>query len=194
MLIALTGGIGCGKSIISDLLRVMGYQVYDCDSQAKRLMQSDKVLIKDLIRIFGEQTYYSDGTLNKKYLSKCIFGNTGALNEMNAAIHPAVCRELLSIYKLSEKDKPFFYESAILYESSFDKLAVPDLVISVTAPLALRIERVMKRDCCTKEAVISRLNSQMDQKEKDGKADYVIFNDDKHSIIDQIDELLDKIQ
>ena len=189
MLIAITGGIGCGKSVVSQLLKVMGYTVYDCDSNAKSLMLTDLQLRESLIRLFGQETYNNDGSLNKPHLSSAIFGNPEALQAMNALIHPAVARDLLARYN-AQQGNLFFYESAILFESQFNKLAVPDFVISVSAPLELRIERTMARDKSLRQQILNRIGSQMPQEEKDLLADFVIYNDSKQSVIIQTDKIV----
>lgn len=192
MLIAITGGIGSGKSVVSQLLRVIGYPVYDCDANAKSLMISDPLLRQDLISLFGPETYLSDGTLNKPFLSKAIFSSPELLAKMNAAVHPAVARDIAKHQNIISSEL-FFYESAILFESGFNKLAVPDKVICVTAPLELRISRTMARDNASRESVLKRINSQMSQEEKNQLADYEIINDDRNSIIVQIEKVLKEL-
>lgn len=194
-IIAITGGIGSGKSVISALLRVMGYQVYDCDERAKWVMTHDPQLRSELIGLFGPATYLPDGELNKPHLSAAIFGHEESLRQMNACVHPAVARDMRQqIARLCEPSQPFFYESAILFESGFDGLITPDLVLTVSAPLELRIERAMRRDHTTRERVIARINSQMPQDEKERRADHVILNDERHSLIEQVNYLLTTIQ
>lgn len=194
-LIAITGGIGCGKSVVSQLLRVMGYEVYDCDSRAKWVMTHDQRLRQQLIELFGEETYLPDGSLNKPHLSASIFGNNEALAKMNGCVHPAVDRDLrkqyevykeITNYRLQITARPFFFESAILFESGFDKLSVPDEVWTVSAPLELRISRAMQRDHATREQILNRINSQMSQEEKEIRANHVIWNDPEHSVIEQV--------
>jgi len=192
MLVAITGGIGSGKSVVSQLLRVMGYPVYDCDANAKALMTSDPILRQDLISLFGPETYLSDGSLNKPFLSKAIFSSPELLAKMNAAVHPAVARDIARHQTLFQA-RLFFYESAILFESGFNKLAVPDKVICVTAPLELRISRTITRDNASRESVLKRINSQMSQEQKNQLADYEIKNDDRNSIIVQIEKVLKKL-
>lgn len=192
MLIAITGGIGSGKSVVSQLLRVMGYPVYDCDANAKSLMISDPLLRQDLISLFGPETYLSDGTLNKPFLSKAIFSSPELLAKMNAAVHPAVARDIAKHQNIISSEL-FFYESAILFESGFNKLAIPDKVICVTAPLEQRISRTMARDNASRESVLKRINSQMSQEEKNQLADYEIKNDDRNSIIVQIEKVLKEL-
>lgn len=194
MLIAITGGIGCGKSVVSQALRVMGYQVYDCDSRAKWVMTNDTLLRQQLIDLFGQDTYLPDGNLNKPHLSAAIFGDAAALAKMNACVHPAVARDLERQYNqykaIYGESRPYFFESAILFESGFDKLSTPDTVWTVSTPLELRITRSMLRDHATREQILSRINSQMSQEEKENRADHIIWNDPEHSILEQINNLL----
>lgn len=192
MLIAITGGIGSGKSIVSQALRIMGYTVYDCDSRAKWVMTHDPILREQLIALFGQETYLADGSLNKPHLSAAIFGNAEALAKMNACVHPAVARDLMTAYQQEGQDerKPFFFESAILFESRFNTLAIPDQVWTVSAPLELRISRAMLRDHTTRDQILSRINSQMPQEEKERLADHVIWNDKAHSVLEQINALI----
>lgn len=192
MLIAITGGIGSGKSIVSQALRIMGYTVYDCDSRAKWVMTHDPILREQLIALFGQETYLADGSLNKPHLSAAIFGNAEALAKMNACVHPAVARDLMTEYQNEGQDerKPFFFESAILFESRFNTLAIPDQVWTVSAPLELRISRAMLRDHTTRDQILSRINSQMPQEEKERLADHVIWNDKAHSVLEQINALI----
>ena len=192
MLIAITGGIGSGKSIVSQALRIMGYTVYDCDSRAKWVMTHDPILREQLIALFGQETYLADGSLNKPHLSAAIFGNAETLAKMNACVHPAVARDLMTTYQNEGQDerKPFFFESAILFESRFNTLAIPDQVWTVSAPLDLRISRAMLRDNATREQILSRINSQMPQEEKERLADHVIWNDKAHSVLEQINALI----
>ncbi len=205
-LIAITGGIGCGKSVVSQLLRVMGYEVYDCDARAKWVMTHDDLLRQQLTELFGQETYLPDGSLNKLHLSAAIFGNAEALTQMNACVHPAVERDLrkqfeeyktitnyklrITNFKLQNTPRPFFFESAILFESGFDKLSIPDEVWTVSAPLELRISRAMSRDHATREQILNRINSQMPQEEKEIRANHVIWNDPEHSVIEQVNEII----
>ena len=137
-LIAITGGIGSGKSVVSQLLRVMGYTVYDCDERAKWVMTHDAQLRSALSALFGPSTYLPTGSgnfeLNKSYLSARIFSDNQALAQMNACVHPAVWRDMQT-FLMAEPKEYFFFESAILFESGFDRLAHPDVVWTVSAPL-----------------------------------------------------------
>lgn len=191
MTVAITGGIGSGKSVVSTLLRVMGFTVYDCDKGAKWVMENDPILRSQLIGLFGKETYKVDGRLNRQYLASCIFSNAEAREAMNACVHPAVARDMFRVMNENLKtSKPFFFESAILFESGFDKLSNPNKVWAISAPLELRIERAMIRDNVSREQVVARIDSQMSQEEKEKRADAVIINASPYSVIEQVRELL----
>lgn len=187
---AITGGIGTGKSVVSQLLRVLGHTVYDCDERARWVMTHDALLVRDLTHLFGPDTYH-DGQLNKPYLSQQIFGHEDKLRQMNACVHPAVARDIYALARQLEARgiDHLYYESAILYESGFDHLCPPDEVWTVSAPLELRIQRAMRRDHATRQQILARIESQMPQSEKEQRAHHVILNDDRHSIIEQVRKL-----
>lgn len=190
-MIIITGGIGCGKSVVCQLLKVMGHTVYDCDKEAKRLMTSDSLLRQQLIQLFGPDTYLRDGSLNKTYLSAQIFNHADLLKQMNALIHPAVARDIKSrIEKGERKNSPLFVETAIHFESGFNLLVQPDQVWCVASPIEIRIARAMQRDNATREKILARMDNQMPQEEKIKLSDAVIWNDDVHSLIEQINHLL----
>lgn len=182
-MIAITGGIGCGKSVVCQVLRIMDYSVYDCDREAKRLMNVHPTLRAQLTETFGAEVYLPDGTLNKPYLSQKIFTNPDLLLRVNEMVHPVVADDC----RASGCD---FVESAILYEAHFDEMIHPEKVWCVAAPEALRIERAMLRDHATRQQIISRISSQLPQEEKIRRADAVIWNDTQHSIIEQINGLI----
>lgn len=191
--IAITGGIGSGKSVVSQLLRVMGFTVFDCDSSAKRVMEADPKLRADLTALFGSEAYLASTEgpkLNRPYLSSCIFGHPDLLAKMNACVHPAVARDLESVIAHHSDAPILFYESAILFESGFDQLAPTHEVWAVSAPLELRIRRAMERDKASRDKVLSRIDAQLPQEEKEQRANAVILNDDCHSVIHQVRQLL----
>ncbi len=188
----ITGGIGCGKSVVSQLLRVMGYSVYDCDREARRLMADDPELRDALANAFGQETFMADGSLNRTYLATRIFNDRGRLAQMNAIVHPAVARDIVRRRNAIGQDKPFFVETAIYYESGFSQLIEARQVWCIAAPLELRISRAMARDNVPREKILERINSQMPQEEKIRLANAVIWNDDAHSVIEQVNSLLGK--
>lgn len=198
-IIALTGGIGSGKSVVARLLRVMGHKVYDCDERAKYVMTADSQLRQELVQLFGPETYHdapgqTAPQLNRAYLSSCIFSDASLLSAMNACVHPAVARDLMAQYALHDNREPFFFESAILFESGFDRLVPPTQVWTISAPLELRIKRAMQRDAAPRAKVLARIESQMPQDEKERRSDAIIQNDDLHSVILQVQQLLSTLK
>lgn len=182
-MIILTGGIGCGKSVVSQLLRVMGYSVCDCDALARHLMLHDPLLRQQLCEAFGASTYLPDGTLNKPWLSSQIFGSAERLRQMNDIVHPFVARHIQQLH-------PDFVETAIYFESGFDLRLPADSVWCIAAPLELRISRTMARDSATREQVMARIQSQMSQEEKTSRSTLTLWNDGTHSLIEQTRQAL----
>ncbi|MEG1615891.1 MAG: dephospho-CoA kinase [Bacteroidales bacterium] len=184
--IGLTGGIGAGKSVVSELLRVMGYPVFDTDREAKRLMNESEELRTQLINLFGEETYTATG-LNRPYLASLIFNDPCALAQMNRLVHPLV-RRRFEAWAAAQESERVFLESAILFESDFHKML--DEIWSVSAPESLRTARVMSRDGVSADRVKERLSAQLPQEKKDEMAHHVIFNDGSKPLIPQIFEAL----
>ena len=190
--IGITGGIGCGKSYVSAKMRLRGIPVYDSDTRAKLITATNPVIKMELTRLVGPTLYCpcGCGVMQKEVLAKFIFGNPDNLAKVNAIIHPRV-KEDFRQWADERKGKDFcILESAILFESGFD--GEVDFKVCVDAPLELRIRRCMERDKTTREAVVARINNQMDQAEKCSKADFVIVNDGVQALEPQIDALLEK--
>ena len=188
----MTGGIGCGKSYVSAKMQLRGIPVYDSDSRAKLLTATDPAIKEALTNLVGPTLYCpcGCGVMQKEVLAKFIFGNPENMAKVNAIIHPRV-KEDFRQWASARDGKDFcILESAILFESGFDRDV--DFTVCVDAPLPLRIKRCVKRDNTTEQAVVARINSQMDQEEKCRLADFVIVNDDVLALEPQIDALIDK--
>lgn len=189
--VGVTGGIGCGKSFVCQIIERMGYPVYNADSRARWLATNCDELIAGIKKLFGNEAYVN-GEYNRKHVGKMVFANSALLKNLNALVHPAVANDFLI---WAEKNSDFglaFFEAAILYESHFDKLL--DRIIAVTAPDELRIYRVMQRDDATMEQVVSRINSQMPTDRLVQKSDYVIVNDERQLILPQVINVIDSIR
>ena len=191
-LIAITGGIGSGKSVVARLLQVMGYEVYDCDSRAKGLMTADADVRRQLIDAFGAEAYCADGSLNRQHLSAVTFGNQEALSRINAIVHPATANDLArwAADKAACGSKAAFVETALLRTAGLDR--VVDGVWHVTAPDRVRIERVIKRSGLTAEQVRARMSAQAIESTV-APGDDVIVNDDVHALLPQVEQLLSLI-
>jgi dephospho-CoA kinase len=186
-LIAITGGIGCGKSIVSLILKEMGYQVYDCDWKAKYLMDNSPT-IKDCLKSTFGNDIIIDGTINRVKLANIVFNNKEKLVKLNNIVHSSVKEDLISWKLENSHKKLLFVETAILYQSGLDSIV--DEVWEVNAPLEIRIERVMKRNNISRQEVLSRIESQ--KYEILTQADYIITNDDKVAILPQLVTILGK--
>lgn len=186
--IGLTGGIGSGKSIVARIFEVLGVPVYNADDEAKRLMTEDAALRDLIISSFGHESY-TNGVLNRKYLSAQVFNNKEKLNQLNSLVHPVTLRDAAEWMK-KQKAPYVIKEAALIFESGSQKML--DYIIGVKAPLALRIERTMKRDNVTSHEVKARIDLQMDEEEKLRLCDYVIVNDEKQMLIPQVLALHEK--
>lgn len=189
--IGITGGIGVGKSTVCEIFKRLGVPVYNADSRAKFLMQNDQELVKAIKDAFGWDAYLKDQQLNREYLAKIVFNNQSKLEQLNALVHPRVGDDYLQWTEENE-DKPYsLKEAALLFESkSYKNL---HKIIVVTCPINIRIDRIIKRDHVKREDVLKRINNQMTDKERLEKADYVIFNDGKRSLIEQAIDIHHKI-
>ena len=172
--IGITGGIGSGKSVVSRLLRIMGYSVYDTDSEAKRLMESSLEVVQKLSECFGRDIYHN-GRLNRGLLSSRVFGKSDKI-----------------VWSESLNEEICFVESAILYESRFDELV--DEVWTVTAPEELRISRVRQRSGLTEEEIKKRMAAQLSEEEKQRRAAHIIWNDGNVSVIHRVLSLLKSLE
>lgn len=186
--IGITGGIGCGKSYVSRLLAEQGIPVFDCDSQAKELTLHHPQIRKGLIELLGEEVYQGDA-LNKSLMISYLFASKANAARINAIVHPCV-REAFREWTSRCQAQGHAWvamESAILYESGFDDEV--DFVVAVHAPLDVRCQRVVLRDGVSVDAVKKRISAQMSDDEKCQKADFVIENDGKLSLSDQLAKL-----
>ena len=188
-LIAICGGIGSGKSVISQILSLLGYEVYDCDSRAKLLMDNSEEIKTELFDYFGNEVLDSDRNINRRYLSKRIFGDIEALNRVNSIVHPRVVSEIVSLAKNSRNDC-YFFETALPQESGLDSIA--DEVWLVTAPVEERIARVQRRNGMSRDQVMRRINSQ-DYSNIQNDNVKIIVNDGRESIINQTCNLINTI-
>ncbi|MEH6704185.1 MAG: dephospho-CoA kinase [Galbibacter orientalis] len=189
MIVGLTGGIGSGKSTVAKFFKELGVPVYIADLEAKKLMETNDDIRRDIISIFGAEAY-ENNLPNRKYLAEIVFENPEKLEQLNAIIHPAVGKHFEEWYQ-QQKAPYVIKEVAILFENGGDKQC--DLVITVTAPKEIRIERVLKRDQTTRKAIEARMQNQWSDKEKIKKSDFVIENiviDNTHQIVEELHRMI----
>ncbi len=188
--IAIVGGIGSGKSVVSHILRLLGYDVYDCDSNAKLLMNTSTRIQSQLIDAFGSEVVSSNGEINRRRLSDIIFRDKTSLNTINGIVHPAVKEDINQ--RLSEsKSKLYFVETALPQESGIDKMC--DHIWLVDASKDIRISRVMARNRFSQEQVEERMRKQDYSKLDDSKT-IIITNDNHSAVLPQVVKALNEIQ
>ena len=184
--IAITGGIGSGKSFVCQRLKARGIDVYDCDREAKRLMRTSQTIREQLTSLVGEQAYV-DGVLNKSALAAFLLASEANKLAVNNIVHPAVAAD----YLLSGLE---WLESAILFESGFDRRLSFNAVVCVTAPEEVRVERVMQRDGISRSQALEWVHCQMPQNEMLSHSTFEIVNDGQQDIDQQLDIILTKLK
>lgn len=189
--LAVTGGIGCGKSVVSHILEIMGVPVYDCDRRAKEIMVTDAGIAKGLKRMFGEACYNSDGSLDRAFLASRIFTDDNNIERVNALVHPAVKKDFDDW--VAAKDCPLVaVETAVLYESGM--IEHVDKVLVVWAGRETAIERTMKRSGMSRNQVVSRIQKQLSSDELLLLTDYSIFNDGNTPLLPEVVSLLEELR
>lgn len=171
-IIGLTGGIGSGKTTIATVFQSYGIPVYIADDEAKKIMQSSEII--DAIKNMFGLSIFENEVLNREKLAEIVFSDPEKLKQLNKIVHPAVKRHF-DQWILKHKDNPYvIYEAAILFESGRYKDC--DVIISVTAPVESRIQRVVERDKTTRVLVLKRIKSQWTDDQRILKSDFVIEN------------------
>lgn len=183
--VGITGGIGSGKTTICKVFEVLGIPVFYADTEAKNIMIRDELLIEGIKSTFGKESYFEDGKLNNKHIAGIVFNNEAELEKLNALVHPAVFRAFDNWEEQINPSVPYtLKEAALLFESGSYKMC--DTNILVTAPMDIKINRVMQRDNVTAEQVKARMDKQLSDDEKAKLANHFIINDEAHSIIVQV--------
>lgn len=181
--LGITGGIGSGKTTVCKMFEFIGVPVYYADQRSKDLVANSSVIKADIIRHFGEQAF-ENGVYNRAYIASIVFNDKDKLELLNRIIHPHVLSDWDNFCTQNAHLPYVIKEAAIMLETdsrnSIDKVAL------VYAPKDLRIDRVMKRDGLDKAAIEARMEKQMPEEEKLKLADYVIYNDGEHALIEQV--------
>ena len=183
--VAVTGGIGTGKSYICKLLGEHGIRVYDCDAAAKRLMARDETLQQAICRLVGPDAYH-DGVLQKNKLAQFLLGSAQHRQALDDIIHPAVASDFIH-------SGMQWLESAIFFDSGFDRRVDVDIVVCVSAPLEVRVQRVMSRDGISREKALEWIRNQLPQNVVEKRSDLVIVNDGKVDLETEVSRLLHTI-
>ncbi len=193
--VGVTGGIGSGKSAVCKLFSELGIPVYDSDARARKLMNGLSTcsnmpvagkgetveggaggeIKRAIVALLGAEAY-RDGVLDNSFVAGKVFADKMLLASLNAIVHPAVALDF-EAWTLSFADRPYIVlESAILFESGFDRLV--DRVIAVSAPEAVRLERVLARSGkgVSRQEVMRRMANQLTDADREARADFLIYN------------------
>ncbi len=184
--VGITGGIGSGKTTVSQIFAALGIPVYDADRRAKWLIQHDAALKQGILKIFGEEAYLPDGSYNRPRVAAIAFSQPDKLAALNALVHPAVAQDSHDWHQAeAAAGAPYtLKEAALLIESGSHRWL--DALIVVAAPEALRIARVMQRDGLTAEQVQARLANQLPETDKLRLAQHIIVNDGTQLLLPQV--------
>lgn len=182
--IGITGGIGSGKSTVCKIFTSLGIPILDADALAKELIVNDTELVRLMIQNFGEQTYLEDGTYNRAYIANVVFNDPLKLTKLNSLVHPKVIA-FTKVWASNHKHLPYIIkEAALMFESG--SYLHNDFNMVVESPLEIRIKRICSRDSVSEDNALKRINSQLSDVERREKADLIIINDDKNSLIQQV--------
>ncbi len=181
--VGMTGGIGSGKSLVCKIFNAIGIPIYDADSRAKWLTHNNDKIRAAIIEYFGKDAYSING-LNREYIADRVFNNKNELEVLNSIIHPEVGNDY-QLWVKNQHTKYVIKEAALMFESGSYK--VLDKVINVTAPIPLRIQRVLKRDNFrTEKEIQAIIEKQLSDEERIKRSDYVINNDEHEMLIPQV--------
>ncbi len=184
--IALTGGIGSGKSYVCRQLELMGYPVFYCDAEARRIIGDDPSVRDALTRLVGAGVY-AGGALCKPVLRDYLCTGPDHAARVDAIVHPRV-GQAFEWWAARQESARVFMECALLFEAGFDRYV--DATVLVTAPLELRLARVMRRDALSRKRVLAMMALQMSEEEKARRAGYQICNDGQADVGAQLRALL----
>ncbi len=187
--IGITGIIGSGKSMLSQVFRSMDIPVYDADTQAKLLMNTNLQIKESLVRCFGKKTY-ANGTINKDYLREIVFGNEENRKTVNSIVHPAVKQDFIE-WKNAQNSNIVAIESAIIFEAKLEDIL--DKILFVEAPEEILVKRICLRDNVSEETALQKIRMQRKNSGRE-KCNAIFINDRNHSLIEQTETFINNLK
>ena len=172
MQVALTGGMGSGKTFVLSCFREFGWNVVECDAIARDFLEHDPDVARSIREIFGGSVFRNEGSIDRKALAAVVFQNSEKLLILEDILHPLVQREWIEVLN-SHPDKPGIVEIPLLFEKNLEKLFKVSVCVTVSGPT--QIERLARRGFTEAEAR-ARIARQMPLDKKELRADYVILN------------------
>lgn len=195
-LFGVTGGVGCGKSVVCNFLKEKGLPVIEADQLAKDLTHTLPEIRQALTREFGKDVFHENGQLNKQKLSQLVFSDVKTRHRVNQIIHPHVLQYIQTeAHRLEAEEGQSLIgvEAALIYESGMDRML--DAVVVVTAPVENRIRWIQERNQWSQTEILKRIHSQMPDAEKVRRADYLARNEGSLEHLKQtVDALYDWLQ
>ena len=189
--IGISGGIGSGKTFISNIFKEHNYKIFNSDLVARDILNNDKSIRDKIISSFGNNSYDLNG-LNKEHISNLIFNSEEKRLKLNKIVHPNVYLKYLDFLKINS-DYNSIIESALLHQT--ESFGLNDINIIITCPLEKRVERVTLRDKTNIDLVNKIIESQVDYQSIIKDFDYHIVNLDKektHKEVIEIIQMLDE--
>ena len=193
-IIGLTGGIGSGKSTVSGYISKKGFSVLDADKIAREIVAPGSPVLSRLVSAFGNDILDQDGALDRKKLAGIVFSDLVLREKMDEIMHGDVLRIMKERIEKHFKDgynSLIFLDIPLLFESKARFLEEIDETWLVDAPFEKRVERIVKRDGCTREEILDRMKNQMGSAEKKAMADIVIDNSgNEEDLYHTVDKLI----
>jgi dephospho-CoA kinase len=187
--IGITGIIGSGKSMLSQVFRSMDIPVYDADSKAKSLMNSSLQIRDSLIKEFGNETYINE-KINKEYLRNVVFGDEKNRQIVNSIVHPVVKNDFIAWRQTTGKEITAI-ESAIIFDANLEDIL--DKIIFVEASEDILVKRICLRDNVSEEIALNKIKIQRKNSGRE-KCDAIFINDRNHSLIEQAENFINNIK
>lgn len=185
--IGITGGMGSGKSTVCNIFKNLGVPVFNSDDVGKHLLNSDEPLKKIIIKTFDSDMYTSSGELDRIRMARLVFNDADELKKLNSLVHPRVRAEFDNWCHKNQSKPYVVQESAILFETGYYHEL--DKIITVFCPKNIRIDRILKRDDTTEQAILKRMLNQYTDEERNDLADFIIINDGNEDLLPQLMEL-----
>ncbi len=173
LLVALTGGIGCGKTTVLNQFEQLGIPCFVADQVAGRYYD-DPAFLQQILALFGNRVFQPDGTADKRAIAQIVFADPAMLARLNALIHPRVWQDFQLFVQAHNQAPYIIFETAIAYEYRFDRLV--HRVVCVYLEEEERLHRLQLRDHATRQQLKARMRNQLSAEEKMMRADYVVLN------------------
>lgn len=184
IVVAVTGGIGCGQTTVCKFLEEMGAKVIQADLVAKRETESNEEIKEELRKYFGNRIFYRDGKLNRKMLAKIAFSDEAKTERLNRIVHPRMVEQIITEIeeaRESQKYEIIVVDAALIYELNLEHMF--DAVVVVSSKMSWRLERIKKRDKLSEAEIMNRINKQIPIEDKMQWADFLIENNDDLEIL-----------